>query len=208
MSGEITGYRGHVATFVAAVAFAIGAFVFFLGLGGGLPSTHDSYRVNALLPGSGSLTAGARVTMAGAKVGKVLSVRRQGLAALVSMQLDDARVTPIPRDTRIRLRQRTPVGENYVTLTPGRARTTLPGGGVLPLAQADDFVDVDQVMSVLQGDTRERARKLFQGLGGALRGRGERLNALLDGTAGALTHGPPLGARAPPGPPRGRPPPR
>jgi len=78
VSGEITGYRGHVATFVAAVAFAIGAFVFFLGLGGGLPSTHDSYRVNALLPGSGSLTAGARVTMAGAKVGKVVSVRRQG----------------------------------------------------------------------------------------------------------------------------------
>jgi len=81
------------------------------------------------------------------------------------------------------------VGENYVTLTPGRSRTTLRDGSVLPLAQADDFVDVDQVMSVLQGQTRERARRLFQGLGGALRGRGDDLNAVVDGTAGALTHG-------------------
>src|SRR3954447_6619272 len=132
MRSEIIGYRGHVVTFVAAVAFAVGAFLYFLGLGGGLPSTHDSYRVNALLPGSGTLTAGARVTMAGAKVGKVVSVRRQGLAALVSMELDDERVTPIPSDTHIHLRQRTPVGENYVTLTPGRSHSSVRDGGVLP----------------------------------------------------------------------------
>jgi phospholipid/cholesterol/gamma-HCH transport system substrate-binding protein len=105
------------------------------------------------------------------------------------MRLDDKRVTPIPSDTRIRLRQRTPVGENYVELRPGRSRTTLADGGVLPLTQADDFVDVDQVLSVLQGDTRERARSLMQGLGGALRGHGDGLNALLAGTASALTHG-------------------
>src|SRR4051812_13795990 len=119
MRSEITGYRGHVVTFVVAVAFGVAAFTFFLGLGGGLPSTHTQYRVNALLPASGTLTAGARVTMAGAKVGKVVSVRRQGVSALVSMELDDERVTPIPSDTRIHLRQRTPVGENYVTLMPG-----------------------------------------------------------------------------------------
>ena len=189
MKGPITGYRGHVATFVVAVAVAFGFLLFFIGVGGGLPSLHSTYRVEALLPTSGSLTPGARVTMAGAKVGRVTSVGRRGLGALVQMQIDDDRVTPIPRDSRVQLRDRTPVGEGYVTIFPGRSRATLPSNGVLPMTQADDHVDVDQLLSVLQGQTRDQARQLIQGLGGALAGNGQRLNTLVGGTAGALTQG-------------------
>jgi virulence factor Mce-like protein len=189
MRGPKTGYRGHVATFAGAIALALGFLVWYLGLGGGLPSLHKTYRVQALMPTAGSLTAGARVTMAGAKVGRVTAVRRQGMGALVSMQIDDDRVTPIPQDSRIALRERTPVGENYVTLFPGRSRATLPSKGVLPMTQVDEHVDIDQLLSVLQGQTREQARQLIQGVGGALDGRGKRLNTLVGGAAGALSDG-------------------
>jgi phospholipid/cholesterol/gamma-HCH transport system substrate-binding protein len=168
---------------------AFGLLLFYLGIGGGLPSLHKTYHVRALLPTSGSLTQGARVTMAGARVGRIASVSRRGLGALVDMQIDDGRVTPIPRDSRVLLRDRTPVGESYLTIFPGRSRAKLPSNGVLPMTQADDHVDVDQLLSVFQGQTRERARQLIQGLGGALAGQGRRLNTLVGGTAGALGQG-------------------
>jgi phospholipid/cholesterol/gamma-HCH transport system substrate-binding protein len=189
MRGPIHAYRGHAATFAVFVALAAGFLVWYIGLGGGLPSLRETYRVQALMPMSGSLTAGARVTMAGAKVGRITEVRRQGVAALVSMQLEDDRVTPIPRDTRVALRERTPVGENYLTLFPGRSRATLASGDTLPMTQADEHVDIDQLLSVLQGQTRGRARQMIQALGASLDGQGARLNDLVGGVAGALADG-------------------
>jgi ABC-type transporter Mla subunit MlaD len=57
------------------------------------------------------------------------------------------------------------------------------------MTQVADYVDVDQLMSVLQGQTRDRAQQLFQGLGDTLRGRGQALNAFLGGSADALSSG-------------------
>ena len=184
-----TRYRSHLATALVFIALAVGFVLFFVGLGGGLPSLGSRYEVRALLPTAGSLTPGARVTMAGSRVGAVTSVQRQGTAALVSMTLDDSRVTPIARDSLIALRVRTPVGENYVSITPGRSGTSLSSGDVLPMTQASDTVDVDQLLSVLQGDTRTRARQMIQGFGGALAGNGEQLNGLVGGTADSLSSG-------------------
>jgi phospholipid/cholesterol/gamma-HCH transport system substrate-binding protein len=116
-------------------------------------------------------------------------VRRQGVGAVVTMQIDDDRVTPIPRDSRVQLRERTPVGENYLTVFPGRSRATLPSGDTLPMTQANEHVDIDQLLSVLQGQTRGRARQMIQALGASLDGRGRRLNELVGGTAGALADG-------------------
>ena len=78
MKGHENVYRGHVATFAVFVALAAGFLLWYIGIGGGLPSMGDDYRVKALLPSAGSLTPGARVTMAGAKVGRVIEVRRRG----------------------------------------------------------------------------------------------------------------------------------
>ncbi|HYF26236.1 MAG TPA: hypothetical protein VD931_10905, partial [Baekduia sp.] len=47
----------------------------------------------------------------------------------------------------------------------------------------------DQILSVLQGRTRDNARKLIQGAGQALDGRGEELHELLGGAAGTLQAG-------------------
>lgn len=189
MRGPIAGFRGHQVGAALAVAFAVGWLLVLFNTSGALPSLNPSYRLDAAVPTAASVASNARVTMSGADVGRVESVERRGRGALVKLEIEDDSVTPIPADSRIAIRQRTPVGENYVTIEPGRSRSKLDSGSVLPASRSDAYVDVDQVLSVLQGPTRRRARELMQGLGGALAGRGERLNALMDGSARTLQAG-------------------
>jgi len=184
-----TGFRAHLLTVVAAVTVAVAVIVGFMYDGGAFHSILSSpYRVQAVLPtAAAGLSPGARVTMAGAQVGRVTSVQRRGLGAVIGIAIEDHSVTPIPRDSNIQLRLHTAVGENYVALTPGRSRSTVPSGGILPASQAGEYVDVDQLLSVLQGTTRERTRQLVQALGGALKGRGAALNGTVAGFNQTIT---------------------
>lgn len=168
----ITGW-----TTVAAV-FVIGA----LSLGGGLPSFKHSYQVKVVLPTAASLTTGARVTMAGVAVGEVKGVALQGVGSVATLALHDKRVYPLPSDTIVQLRQRSPLGENFVALVPGKqSASRVPDGGVLGAARADDYVDVDQILSVFQGKTRNRVRTLLTSLGSALDDQGKPLNRVIAG---------------------------
>ena len=146
--------------------------------------------VKAVLPTSGALTSGARVTMAGAEVGKRQvrqapgrrrsrrgrDPRRVGHAAPERLAAHDAPAHAGRRELRAIVR--------------GKAKTMLARGDTIPIsAQTDDYVDVDQVLSVLSGDSSEHARKLIQGGGAALDGRGRDLNDLLRGTSDAFVSG-------------------
>ena len=87
------------------------------------------------------------------------------------------------------LRQRTPVGENYVEITPGGSARALASDDVLPISQTDEYVDVDQILSVLDGPARDDARALIRSTGGALDGRGVRLNRVLGSASEVVDHG-------------------
>lgn len=164
---------------LASIAATIGIILGFLGLAGSLPRFgHETdYRVSAVMPTSAALAPGSRVTMAGAQVGRVKSVKRQGLGAVIAIDLTNADVIPLPKDSRLQLRSHTPVGENYVSITKGRSMSTLADGAVIPMTQADDYVDVDEVLSTLRGPARAQTRALLRSLGGTLDGRGHQLNA-------------------------------
>lgn len=188
MRGPTPGFAGHLATAVLGCAAALAVFL-VLFIGGGGADVKSKYHLNALVPSVGALTPGARVTMAGARVGRVAKVTRHGVGTEVQIDITDKSVTPVPADSRITVRQRTPVGENYVSVEPGTSKRTLPSGGVLPPEQSDEYVDVDQILSVLRGSARERTRQLIQSMGGALKGRGENLNRLVGGGGQALVSG-------------------
>jgi phospholipid/cholesterol/gamma-HCH transport system substrate-binding protein len=170
--------RIHALTAAALLLAAAAMVVTYLGMGGFLTVGH-TYRLRAVLPTSANLTKGARVTMAGASVGRVTGVGRQGYATVVDMKLTDDDVAPVPADTRVTLHQRTPVGENFVSLAPGSSHRMLPSGSVLPIRQASDYVDLDQILSILRGRTKTEVRHLLQATGGALRGHGADLNVVL-----------------------------
>ena len=181
--------RRDLITVVLVSTLGLGVLVFAAFYGGGMPSLKDTYKIDAVLPSSASLASGARVSMAGVEVGEVKSVRRKGLAAIVELELTDDRVTPIPADSRAQVSVRTAVGENYLTLVPGSSKQMLREGATLPLTQSNEFVDVDEVLSVLQGPSRQRARQLIQGLAGGVEQRGEKLNQLVGGGTGILRDG-------------------
>jgi virulence factor Mce-like protein len=183
--------RRNLITFTAILAVMVAFLWWLLSLSGGAPRPgQESYHASAVLPDAGAqLVEGARVTMSGVQVGTVTDVERRGAGAVIGMKLTEQDVTPLPADTKAQLRSRTPLGENYITLTPGRARQKLPEGGTIPLVQAQETIDVDQVLSTLQGRGREDVRRLIKGVGSSLAGRGEQLNVLVGSAADFLNNG-------------------
>jgi len=180
----------HLLSLLAFTAVAVAWATFLLSKGGGLPSVgSDAYKVSAIIPSGAALAPGSRVTMAGVHVGTVKDVARQGMGARIELEIDDEDVLPLATDSRVQVRQHTPVGENYIALVAGKSSQTIESGGALAVQQADEFVDVDRLLSVLKGDTRERARMTIRSLGGALEGRGDKLNDLVGDAAGFLDHG-------------------
>src|SRR3954452_21556913 len=151
----ITKLPLQLSTVIVTFAIAVFGGLAFAALGGYLRPPGESYELHALLPSSSNLTKGARVTMAGVEVGRVAGVQRRGNGSLIDISLTKKEVTPLPADSRIAVRVRTPIGENYVSINRGSAQATLKSGAVLPVRQADDFVDVDQILSVMQGTTTQ-----------------------------------------------------
>jgi phospholipid/cholesterol/gamma-HCH transport system substrate-binding protein len=177
--------RRDVVTVVLAVLGALG-FLFGLLLWSGNERLGSSYTVSALVPNAGSMGPGATIRIAGLSVGKVESVKRNGPSAVLELRFDKG-PQPLPSDTRVAVRLRSLIGENYVEVTPGVAKTTIADGASIPIRQTEDFVDVDEILTSLDGETRDHARQLIQGLGKGVDGRGEKLNALVGGVAGVIT---------------------
>jgi ABC-type transporter Mla subunit MlaD len=182
MSKGRAGFGAHLATVLFFVGLFVFLIIFILQQAGTLPTFGSKYRVSAEVPSANFLAPGARVTVAGAEVGQVAGVDRAGGLSpnsKIEMELTDDRVYPLPADSRIEIRTRSQVGENYVSIIVGDAKTTIPEDGTLPLANADEVVSVDQILSTLRGKTRARTRTLFKEFGAALTGRGQDLNKTL-----------------------------
>jgi phospholipid/cholesterol/gamma-HCH transport system substrate-binding protein len=184
----MTKFRWHVVTVLLAAGVAIAWGIFWLWNANALPSLGDDYDVSAEVPDAASLAPNAGVRIAGLDVGKVTSIDHERRAAVLGLEIDDDQA-PIPEDSRVRVRLRTLVGENYVELQPGSSDSDLPDGGTLPLNQAGELVDVEAILSALRGKTRQRAREFIQGLGSGVRDRGPELNRFLAGASGTIEEG-------------------
>lgn len=188
MSTRPKHFGGHVATVLAAALVALGFAGGILNQAGVFRFAQDPYEVQALVPSVAALGSGASVRIGGVRVGRVTKVERQGLGARIWMDIDRGRA-PLAQDARVAVRLRTLIGENYVELSPGHAKAKLPDGATLAMSRAEDYVEVDQVLSALQGPTRERARQLMQNTGKALDGHGGQLNGLVRDASGAISDG-------------------
>ncbi|MCW2984566.1 MAG: virulence factor Mce family protein [Conexibacter sp.] len=179
--------RSSVVTILAA-ALVAGVFLTALLLSGGsAPSIGGrSYTTTLLAPTAVSVAPGNEVRIAGLQVGRVKTVRLQGRRAVIGMAINDDQA-PLPRDTRFDIRLRTVIGETFIELHPGASKAQLPSGSVLPMSsQAHEYVEVEQILDVLKGRTRDRARRMIRGLGTGLHGHGPQLNRLLARTSGLV----------------------
>ncbi|MHB8691573.1 MAG: MlaD family protein [Solirubrobacteraceae bacterium] len=185
-------FAGHATVVLGFVLAFASLFIYILYQSGSITLFEKTYDVTAVVPTANFLATGARVTAAGAEVGRVVSISRAGPLspdATIGMQLTDSRVFPLPSDSEIQLRTRSQVGENYVNIVVGNANTTIPDHGSIGLDAAAPFVSTDQVLNILHGRTQQQARTLLQQLGTDLLGRGQQLNETLGSTSTFVVQG-------------------
>lgn len=175
---------------VVAFTSVCGVLFFVLyGLAGGKVGFDKPYRVQAVVPTAVALVEHADVRSAGVKIGEVEGIARRGGNAVLMLSLDEGHA-PVYRDATVRVRTKTLVGENYVDLLRGSPATgDVRDGGVLPIDNALDAVQLDEILSVFDAPTRRRLRAGLSGLGSGLGGSGSELNASFEATAAVVSEG-------------------
>jgi virulence factor Mce-like protein len=149
----------------------------------GLPFV-STYDLTALLPNADALVKGNEVRIGGARVGTVRSVRPVQLgdgrvAAALSLKLDKS-AEPVPVDSTLLIRPKSPLGLKYLQITPGSSRRGFPPGGTIPLSAArPEPVDIDQFFDMFDERTRNAIRRNLAGFGNALAGRGPQINGTI-----------------------------
>ena len=134
------------------------------------------YVVKAPFASAAAVTAGQgqAVTIAGVEVGLVGGVALQDGHAVVTMDILK-RYAPIYHNATVLLRPRTPLKDMYLALDPGTSSAgKIPNGGSLSLASTEPDVDVDQILSSLDADTRTYLLLLLSGGAQAFAGPGAR----------------------------------
>jgi phospholipid/cholesterol/gamma-HCH transport system substrate-binding protein len=173
--------HGHVVLVAAVAALAVACLAGALAISDNLPGG-SATRVEAVTSTAATLAPGAQVVMAGVRVGRVADVRLVDAGTRIALDISDDRVLPLPEDSTVEVRSRTPIGESYVSITRGQSSAPLPDDQPLTTDSGHEHVDVDQVLSVLQGATRRRARRFIRASGSTLAGHGDDLNDTLRGT--------------------------
>jgi virulence factor Mce-like protein len=145
----------------------------------GLPFV-PTYRVSAEVPNAARLVRNNEVRIGGHRVGVVESIEpiqndeNGSTAAKLNLKLDKA-AQPLPTDTTVRVRYRSAFGLKYLELDRGDG-PPLPEGGTLPIKQAIEQTEFDDIANTFDIKTRENTRTNLQGFGTGFASRGGSLN--------------------------------
>lgn len=126
----------------------------------------------AVTPGQGQT-----VDIAGVQVGEISNVELKDGRALVTMRINDRYAEIYPNATML-LRPKTGLKDMVVELDPGTregGRGTVEEGHTIPVSQTLPDVNLDELLSVLDGDTRAYLQLLLNGASTGLTGNGENL---------------------------------
>jgi ABC-type transporter Mla subunit MlaD len=150
----------------------------------GLPFV-PTYDVSAEVPGAANLVEGNEVRVGGFRVGIVNKIRTKfrktppdgklRAVAVLDLKLDKT-VEPLATDSKLLVRPRSALGLKYVEITPGRRDETFPAGATIPLANAGNVVEFDDLLNTFDESTRQYQQEALTGFGDALSGRGQDLN--------------------------------
>jgi phospholipid/cholesterol/gamma-HCH transport system substrate-binding protein len=122
---------------------------------------------------------GQAVQVAGVDVGEISDVQLVEGRAVVTMKVR-RKYTPIFRDATALLRPKTGLNDMILQLSPGsRSSGTAPEGFTIPVSRTLPNVNFDEILSALDGDTRDFLTMLVTGGGQALGGQGPELAATL-----------------------------
>ncbi|HYF25034.1 MAG TPA: MlaD family protein [Baekduia sp.] len=171
------------------IAFAMFLFVvLFKGTGSNL-GLSNAYSAKVVLPDAFQLVDNADVRRAGVKIGRVAGIESRGSEAVVTIEIDEEHA-PLYRDATTLLRTKTLVGENYLQIEPGHPSAgALPDGALIPVEQTGEQVQLDEILSALDGRTRASIKRNLDGLGVGVAGRARDLNKLFAAARPTLADG-------------------
>ena len=165
------------ATVVVAV-FVVAAGLNALGIGRG------GYTATFVFPHATNLFTGSRVQIDGFNVGLVDSLEVRDGKAMVKVTVDDKHA-PLREGTTARIDWQSLPGERLVQIEPGpETNAPLPDGAII--SATTPRIELDQVLSALDPETRAELRRIIPGLDQALAGHEEDLGATLQAAGPAL----------------------
>jgi phospholipid/cholesterol/gamma-HCH transport system substrate-binding protein len=123
---------------------------------------------------------GQTVDIAGVPVGEIKRVELEKDRAVVTMQIKDKYSHMIKRDATMLLRPKTGLKDMIVELDPGTPGTpSVPDGFTVPVSNTRPDVNLDEILSNLDRDTRDYLRLLVAGGGEGLKNNGSATAATL-----------------------------
>jgi virulence factor Mce-like protein len=156
-----------------AILIFVAVLLTYFGFSKHIPFTHG-YRLNAVFGNAVNVKPGSPVRIAGVNVGKVMGVERAGSgdASQLTMELED-KALPIHKDATMKIRPRIFLeGNFFVDLSPGTPSSPkLSDGDTVPLTQTSSPVQLDQVLTALQSNSRADLQDLLVNFGTALKSR-------------------------------------
>jgi phospholipid/cholesterol/gamma-HCH transport system substrate-binding protein len=139
---------------IGVLVLVLVALLTYFGFTKHIPFKHG-YQLKAEFATALNIHPKSPVRIAGVDVGKVSSIKRQGNAGLVTMEIE-SRGLPIHSDATLKIRPRIFLEGNwFVELQPGSpSAKTVGSGHTIPITQTSDPVQLDQVLDALNTDTR------------------------------------------------------
>src|SRR5882672_4720902 len=147
----------------------------------GLPFV-STYDLKARVPNADALVKGNEVRIGGSRVGVVKAVKPVQLAngrvaAELSLSLDKS-AEPVPVNSTMMIRPKSPLGLKYLQIVPGDSNKGLAAGETIPVSAArPEPVDIDQFFDMFDEKTRKAIQRTNAGFGNAFAGRGPQINA-------------------------------
>jgi phospholipid/cholesterol/gamma-HCH transport system substrate-binding protein len=155
---------------VGLIALLVAALVMFVGFTKDNPFS-SGFELRAQFQSANSIRPNSPVRIAGVEVGKVKAV--EGVEgsddALLVMELSDSAL-PVHKNATAKIRPRIFLeGNFFVDLKPGTPDSEqLESGDTIAVTQTASPVQLDEVLTSLQSDSREDLQKLLTGLNTAL----------------------------------------
>ena len=166
----------------ATVLCAVVAVFLSYNANNGLPFV-PTYDVTVQVPDAAGLVRGNEVRIGGKRVGVIEEIN--------AVEADDGdpvselevslltTLEPLPADSVVTVRPRSPLGLKYLELQPGTSEEGIEAGTKMPLAAAQPIVELDEVVNAFDSSSRRALRQVLDGVGPGFAGRGVDVNVLL-----------------------------
>lgn len=155
---------------IGLIALIVLVIPIYLAFAKNIPFTHG-YRVHAVFETSNNLRPNSPVRIAGVNVGTVKAVSRYKDTNLSEVTLEiQEKGLPLHKDATAKIRPRIFLeGNFFVDLQPGTPGSPdIPDGGTIPVTQTSTPVQLDQILTALQSDSREDLQHVLEEYGKAL----------------------------------------